>query len=281
LVNCSEPVRKYSHELFSKRYASYGLNPGCLGASYAMAENTFAVTQTLPGKEARSVLVHRESLLKGYVIPCGDEVVSRACVSSGRVIEGSECRVTGPDGKESPANTVGELAIRSRYMFSGYRNNDEATVASFHDGWFLTGDMGFIYDGEVYVVGRKKDLIIVAGKNIFPEDIEDITSNVSGVLKGRVVAFGIDNQEVGTEGIGIIAETAITDQAKKEKLKDTIVRECMEWDFTVSNVYLVPPRWLIKSSAGKLSRKLNIERLYKETIVPKPENGLDDQDQMR
>ena len=115
-------------------------------------------------------------------------------------------------------------------------------------------------DSECYVIGRKDNLIIVAGKNIYPEDIEDVISEVPHVIPGRVVAFGVDKVELGTQIICVIVETSI-DTDKYKDLKGEIKRACMSIDISISNIYLVPPRWLIKSSSGKPSRNVNKERI--------------------
>ena len=240
LVNCSEPIRHDSHQMFKTRFAPFGLNPNCLAASYAMAENTFAVTQTAVECEAKTITRN-----------------GRMCVSSGTPIAGTRVQIID-----------GEIAIQSNYLFSSYRNQPELTQRSFRDGWFMTGDLGFMDDGELYVVGRKKDLIIVAGKNIHPEDVESVCSRVPGVVPGRVVAFGVDDARLGTETIHVIVETEITSEDDRQRLALRVRQECLTADFSVSDVHLVPPRWLVKSSAGKLSRAANRDRLRERDRQP-------------
>jgi fatty-acyl-CoA synthase len=260
LVNCSEPVRSESHRRFLARYAPLGLRPEALGACYAMAETTFAATQTGPGAAARELSVDRQSLSRGTVRPLDPGEASRTCVSSGRPISGCSLRVVDDAGVDLPDDRVGELAIRSVSLFEGYRNNPEKTAEALRSGWHYSGDYGFRHEGEYFVVGRKKDLIIVAGRNVYPEDIEDAVGRVEGVLAGRVVAFGIDDDVLGTEGIGLIAETPIEDIRGRQALRRAIVEAGMQVDITVSRVFLFPPRWLIKSSSGKPSRRENKER---------------------
>ncbi len=105
-----------------------------------------------------------------------------------------------------PDRQIGEIAIQSDCMLTGYYKRDDLTQQAFHDGWYLTGDLGYLADGEIYVTGRKKDIIIVGGKNIYPQDLENLASDVPGVHPGRVVAFGIENEETGTEDVVIVAE---------------------------------------------------------------------------
>lgn len=259
LINCSEPVRAESHERFYRRFSSYGLRKEALGACYAMAETTFAVTQTSPGVSARELQVDREELSRGIVRVTEDVRRGRVCVSSGGEIPACNVRIVGEAG-DLPEDRVGEIAIRSTSLFSGYRNNPEKTAEVLKEGWFYSGDYGFRHEGEYYVIGRKKDIIIVAGKNIYPEDIEDAIGQVKGVIPGRVVAFGVEDAELGTEQICVVAETAVAVEKDKKSLRASIVEAGMQMDVTISRVYLAPPRWLIKSSAGKPSRKANKER---------------------
>src|SRR4029453_18175975 len=108
------------------------------------------------------------------------------------------------------------------------RNKTEKTAEVFRHGWFLTGDYGFLHGGECFVVGRKKDLIIVAGKNLYPEDIEDIVSRVDGVLAGRVVAVGVEDPETGTEQVWVIAEADSNGKHQKTKTRRAIVEAVMQ-----------------------------------------------------
>ncbi|PJA95578.1 MAG: hypothetical protein CO129_10955 [Ignavibacteriales bacterium CG_4_9_14_3_um_filter_34_10] len=264
-INCSEPVRAESHDKFSKRFLNYGFNPNALGASYAMAETTFAVTQTERNLRAKEIKVDRVKLSQGLVDFNNDSLNFRTCVSSGKIINGCSVKIVDENRVEVSGNLVGEIAVNSVSMFDGYRNYPEKTEAVLDsNGWYYTGDYGFIFENELFVIGRKKDIIIVAGKNIYPEDVEDIVSQVKNVFPGRVVAFGEDDPDLGTEQISVIAETNFTNVAELKKLKMDIIKTAMEVDINIHHVYLVPPRWLIKSSAGKPSRKANKERIMND-----------------
>ena len=264
LINCSEPVRASSHEMFFQRFSRLGLRRGTLSACYAMAETTFAVTQTAPGEEAPVLDADRDALSKGRFGPPVDGQPRRVCVSSGIPIDGCEVRIVDEQRRDLPDGRIGEIAIRSVSMFDGYRNNLEQTARVLDQGWYYSGDYGFRIAGHHYVIGRKKDIIIVAGKNIYPEDIEDAVNHVEGVLPGRAIAFGADDELAGTEQICVVAETERADDAAKKNLKRSIVEAGMRIDVTIARVYLVPPRWLIKSSAGKPSRSANRDRAATE-----------------
>jgi acyl-CoA synthetase (AMP-forming)/AMP-acid ligase II len=168
-----------------------------------------------------------------------------------------------------PENRVGTVAISSVSLFGGYRNNPEKTHRVLKDGWYVTGDRGFLHHGEYYIIGRGDDVIVFAGRNIFPEDIEHVVNKVKGVIPGRVVAFGIDDPKTGTEDVCVVVETELEEKEKREGLILAIKQAGMGIDVTLDKVYLAPPRSLIKSSSGKISRKMNRERIVSANIAAK------------
>ncbi len=261
LINCSEPVRDESHKKFVERFRAYGLNPDSLSCCYAMAETTYGVTQTTPMQVPLVLSVNRTELSRGNVKLLENGENTRLCVSSGITIKGCEVRIVDDKRFDLPEGSVGEIAIKSVSMFDGYRNYPEKTAEVLVDGWYYSGDYGFCYKGEYFVIGRKKDIIIVAGNNIYPEDIEDAITKVEGVIPGRVIAFGEDDPEMGSEQISVVAETNIADEEEQKKLKMEVIKAGMAMDVSIRKIYFVPSRWLIKSSAGKPSRKANKERL--------------------
>ena len=261
LINCSEPVRADSHLRLLRKFEPVGLTPRALGACYAMAEATFAVTQTAPGSPPRELAVSPAGLASGDVILVDTHAAARVCVSSGAPLPGTRVRVVDDAGQDVGPGRVGELWIHSATLFDGYRNRPDETARVLQHGWYRSGDLGFCWDGEYYVIGRKKDVIIVAGKNVYPEDVEAAVSAVPELIPGRIVAFGADDTSAGTELVCVVAETLVVGETEQQALRVAILRAAMAFDITVSRVYLAPPRWLIKSSAGKPSRKLNRERI--------------------
>lgn len=261
LINCSEPIRKESHQKFLDRFTQYGIQPENLSTCYAMAETVFAVTQSLPNQIPTVLSADRNVLSQGRFVPAGADSPVRYCVSSGMVIPGCFIQVRDEKGDCKGDDEVGELFVASESLFEGYRNRPDLTSLVLINGWCATGDYGFMHEGECYIIGRKKDIIIMAGKNIYPEDIEDAASGIKGILPGRVIAFGYYDAELGTERAAIIAETECKEQAALEQLAMQIVEKVMMLDITVSRIYLVIPRWLIKSSSGKPSRSTNRARV--------------------
>lgn len=264
-VNCSEPVRHESHSLFLQRFSALGIRPQMLAVSYAMAENTFAVTQTPPGMAATLDVVDRQALAqKGLARPvAADHPAAGTRVSCGSPIAETAVRVVDKEGQALPERQVGEIAIRSNCMLVEYYRRPD--LRPFHNGWYLTGDRGYLAEGELYVIGRSQDLIINAGKNIYPQDIEAIVNQVPGVYPGRAVVFGVPDEREGTELITIVAEVKTDDPAGRKAIaravRQTVARQSM---VTVSYVHLVNSRWLIKTSSGKIARAANRDKWLAE-----------------
>jgi acyl-CoA synthetase (AMP-forming)/AMP-acid ligase II len=266
-INCSEPVRRKSVRDFAERFANWGVAPGSVQSSYAMAENVFAVTQSTPGKSLATIA---RSKVKGASLSCEPhafELIDDAYVSSGRCLKGMRLRIIGTDGLPCRDFVAGEIQLRTPCLFEGYWDRNGFRHDTFtEDGWYRTGDFGFVANEEVFVIGRMKDIIIVAGQNIFPEDVESITSQVAGVYPGRVVAFGVDNEELGTQSIGIVAEmSGAFDIAKADRMEKEI-KSLIVASLGVAPrfVRVVPQRWIVKSTAGKISRRDTRNRFLEE-----------------
>ncbi len=261
-VNCSEPVRHDSHQLFLERFAANGARPEMLAVSYAMAENTFAVTQAPPGQAPVIDWIDGSALDSfGYANACNPESsTARPLVACGPPIPGTELRVLGDDGRPLPDRRVGEIAIRSNCLLTGYYRRPDLHPFD-NEGWYMTGDMGYLAEGQLFVVGRRKDLIINAGKNIYPADIEAVVYDVPGVKAGRAVAFGVTDAAEGTELLAVVAETTVTDAAERRAIERAIRYEVARCTMvTVSYVHLVEPKWLLKTSSGKIARAANREK---------------------
>jgi acyl-CoA synthetase (AMP-forming)/AMP-acid ligase II len=261
IVNCSEPIMHESNQRFLNRFRRYGLEPSALASCYAMAETTFAVTQTPIGTEPVCMSVDRQALAQGTVTIAKERASARRCVSSGVPIAGCDLSIVDDNGVDVGEGIVGEIAIRSVSLFDGYRNYPEKTAQVLRDGWYFSGDYGFRSGDDYFVIGRKKDTIIVAGNNIYPEDVEAVVGQVEGVLPGRVVAFGEEDKALGSERVSIVAETEPMSEGQEKQLRMNVIKAGMSIDVSIANVYFVPARWLIKSSAGKPSRSANKQRI--------------------
>jgi len=261
-INCSEPVYAESHALFLERFAAIGVKAEMLAVSYAMAENTFAVTQTPPGEIPHVDVIDRAMLEERLIAqPADAHTVTK--VSCGKPITNTAVRVLDDAGNPLPERHVGELAVKSDCMLTEYYQRPD--LQPFKDGWYLTGDRGYIADGEIYVVGRSKDLIINAGKNVYPQDIEALVNTVPGVHAGRAVAFGVPDVREGTELIAVVAEVETESEEERQAI-DRAIRQTVAQGstVTVSFVKLVDSRWLIKTSSGKIARAANREKWLRE-----------------
>jgi acyl-CoA synthetase (AMP-forming)/AMP-acid ligase II len=260
-VNCSEPVCHRSHVEFLRAFVEQGVSEKQFTASYAMAENVFAVTQSTPGL-GKTIFVDREVLAGEHRAKLTGNPDDKPLVSNGTPVEGTVVCVLDEQDRELPERHIGQLALRGETLFSGYHKRDDLTRAAITaDGWYRTGDLGFIHLGEVYVTGRKKDLIIIQGRNFYPGDIEETGSHVPGVAPGRIVAFGLPDETTGTEKLVILAEGE-NGSGENPKLLALKIRNAVaqELDCTPSLVQIVPARWLIKSSSGKIARNDNRQK---------------------
>jgi fatty-acyl-CoA synthase len=266
MINCSEPVRWESHGAFHERFRNYGLKYEALQTSYAMAENVFGVTQSRLGSGPVVEEIDREVFMTERVAKYPREGrPSMKMMSSGQPLENVRVRVVDETGHEVPDRTIGELILQSDCMLTGYFNRPDITEKAFRDGWYLTGDFGYISNGEVFVSGRKKDMIIVGGKNIYPQDLEALTYEVSGVHAGRSVAFGMFDETQGTEEVVVIAEVDSEDAEEQQKIADAIrLHVTKNSAIALRYVRVVGPRWILKTSSGKTARSANKDKFLLE-----------------
>jgi len=262
VINCSEPMRWSSHEAFRERFQAYGLRPEALATCYAMAENVFAVTQGGIDSPVTVDEVHRESLLsRGRAEPAPGDDLAVKMLSAGVPIPNTSVRVVDEGGRDLPERQIGEIVLQGDCLLTGYFRRDDLTENAFLEGWYRTGDLGYLADGELYVTGRKKELIIVGGKNIYPQDLEALAEEVEGVHPGRVVAFGVFNEELGTEDVVVVAEADGNDPSDRKRIareiRDAIARGS---DVNARYVEVVDRGWLLKTSSGKNARRANREK---------------------
>ena len=269
VINCSEPVRWESHVAFYERFKGYGLKPEALQTSYAMAENVFGVTQSRLGSLPVVEELDRESFMVERVAQSPfDGRPSMKMMSSGQPLENVRIKVLDESGNEVPDRVIGEISLQSDCMLTGYFNRPDLTEKAFRDGWYLTGDYGYVSGGELFVSGRKKDMIIVGGKNIYPQDLESLTYEVPGVHAGRSVAFGLYDETQGTEEVVIIAEGDSEDPDEQQKTADAIrLHVTKNSAIALRHVKVVGPKWILKTSSGKTARSANKEKFLRELEV--------------
>ena len=267
VVNCSEPVTQAATEAFHHRFAGVGLRRSALSASFAMAETTFAVTQVPPGRGLVCTPVDAERWQKsGVASPsAGSNAPSVVLTGSGEILEGTTVEIVDADGRVQEAGHAGEIRVRSDSLMDGYFCDTDATAAALRGGWYYTGDLGVVLGRELYVTGRKKDLVIVAGHNVYPHDVEESVGALAGVRPGRVVALGIRDEALGTERLVLLAETddRLDETARTELGERVRAHVSSVFGVTAYDVRLFGEPTLLKSTSGKLSRSRNRD-LYLE-----------------
>lgn len=198
-VNCSEPVLHESQQAFLDALAPAGVNETVLATSYALAENTFAVTSSGFGVPAVVLPVDRDVLATSHrAVPPVSASRTQHLVSSGRQLHDTHVQIVDADHRLLPDRHVGEIVIASPSLAAGYLDG----MTRFTGGRFFTGDLGFLADGDLYVTGRAKDLLIIGGRNVFPQDLEEAAGTVAGAIPGRTCAFGVSDTATGTERAG-------------------------------------------------------------------------------
>lgn len=274
-TNCSEPVRAASHRVFLERFRAIGVRPESLWVSYAMAENSFAVTAAGDTEGAVPLVVRSvapEPFAQGRIVLAtpGDRAIE--VVSVGRAIEQCEVKVVGESRAPLEDGCIGEVALRSPFVLREYFRNIEATKKAIDEsGWYYSGDLGFALEGQLYITGRKKDLLIVGGRNFYPQDIEAVADKCPHAVPGRSVAIGVDDEKTGTQRIVVLAESRSTARAEQDELAASIRKRVFEeLDCPLSEVHVVPHMWLLKTSSGKIARAPNLERFRAEQAASGP-----------
>ena len=259
-LNGAEPVDPDTVEAFVEAGAAHGMRPGAVFPAFGMAEVAIAGTFPPPLTGLRTDVVDLRVLeSERYAAPIEEGAPhARRLAKLGRAVPGLEVRIVDPStGEELKEREAGELEIRGTSVCSGYYGDPEATTKLFHDGWLRTGDLAYLVDGELVMCGRIKDVIIVGGRNVFPEDVERAVGAVEGVRPGNVIAFGIEGRN-GKEAIVVVAETKLEDTSAMHGLINERVREAV--GVPAKDIVLVPAGTLPKTSSGKLQRSLCRDR---------------------
>jgi acyl-CoA synthetase (AMP-forming)/AMP-acid ligase II len=270
LINCSEPVRHSSMQEFYDTFAPMGLKAGALQSCYAMAENVFAATQSDINRASgpKRIWADGQRYRSEHRIVWIDEKSPGAVsfTSSGSLLPNHEVRIVSDSGAVLPDGQAGEILVKSDCLFTSYYNHPELTARALVDGWYHTGDLGFYLDGELYVVGRKKDLLIVGGENLYPQDIEEIVCGHPAIHDGRAIAMGLYNPDVGTEDVVVVAEVESEELlAQAAEIEQEIRRRVVVGlGVAVRSIFLKPPKWIVKSTAGKAARSTTREKLLRE-----------------
>ena len=267
-LNGAEPVDPASVREFIAAGERHGMRPGAVFPAFGMAELAIAGSFPKPLSGLRVDRVDSARLEHEHVaVPVDvDHPAARELVVLGRAVPGLEFRIVDPGSGESLAERqVGELQIRGTSVTPGYYRRPEANRELFDREWLHTGDLAYLLDGQMVMCGRIKDLIIVGGRNVYPQDIERAVGEIDGVRAGNVIAFGIPGRQ-GKEAIVVVAEAKGTDQAE---LLDTVAHAVVEAvGVPCRDIRLVRPGSLPKTSSGKLQRALCKQQYLAGALTP-------------
>jgi acyl carrier protein len=257
--NGAEPIRAEVIERFVERFRPSGFRPGAIVGSYGLAECTLTVTQATAGVVSRTV--DGAALERGLAEPAEGAGARRLVSSGSAATTPADVRIVDRGGGELPERRVGEIWIAGASVAQGYWDDEAATRATFGaelggSAYLRTGDLGFIWDGELFVTGRLKDLLIVRGRNLYPQDLELTAESSHPALRRNCVAvFPLDDGE--SERIGLVAEADLAKTSDGPAPLAAAIRAAVsrEHDVRVDLVVLVPPRALPKTSSGKVARR--------------------------
>ncbi len=266
----AEPVDPKAVEAFVEAAEPFGFKPGSVFPAFGMAE--LAIGGVFPPRHrgmvcdsVDRVVLERDRIAKPLdLVDAEEELDVRRIPRLGKAVPGLEMKVVDPLSRaELPERHVGELLLRGTSVTPGYYRRPDATAALFHDGWLCTGDLAYTIDGELVLCGRIKDVIIVGGRNVFPEDIERACATLDGVRAGNVIAFGVEGYK-GKESVVVVAEVRTDDPPHvREAVHHRTLEVC---GLPPRDVMLVKPGTLPKTSSGKLQRAKCRELYLEESL---------------
>ncbi len=251
-LNGAEPVNPETLERFSGRFAKYGFRPETMMPVYGLAENSVALSFSPRDTSPRVDTVDRARFeLHGEAQAAA---AGLRFVSAGRALPHHEIRIVDHNGELVPERREGQVQFRGVSAMQGYFRNPAATAEARDGDWFRTGDLGYFAEGDLFITGRHKDLIIRAGRNVHPQELESIAADIEGVRRGCVAAFGVADRETGTESVVVVAETRETDAGRRASIAAEIKRRVGKGAISPDVVVMVSPNTIPKTPSGKLQR---------------------------
>ncbi|NUR46182.1 MAG: fatty acyl-AMP ligase [Sphingomonas sp.] len=250
--NGADMIRPDVMQAFVDSFDAAGFKASAFCPSYGLAEATLAVSLMPPGEGIRLELVEETELSGGTA----DEKRPRryrAVVNCGKPVTGMEIEIRGPGGEVLPDRGIGKVYVRGESVMHSYFRDPESTDACLQNGWLDTGDMGYMSGGYIFIVGRAKDMIIINGRNHWPQDIEWAVEQLPGFKSGDIAAFAITGPS-GEETPAVLVHCRVSDNEERGKLRDEIRERVRAITGITPVVELVPPRTLPRTSSGKLSR---------------------------
>ena len=275
VLNGAETIQPRTLRGLVERLAPYGLDPGSLVPAYGLAECTVALTCGPLKREPVVDQIDRRSVAYlGLAVPARNGSPTVEVPSCGVPLPGHEVRVVDTRSRELPDRQIGDVQFRGPSATRGYHRNSDAARTLMDGEWLRTGDLGYTVAGELFLTGRSKDLIVKAGRNLSPSDVEEAVSTVEGIRRGCVAVFGTrggDDTAAPTPDSGerlvVVAESRLQDRGERERLEGAIVAKVMSVaGVPPDDVVLVPIRSVLKTSSGKL-RRGEMRVLYERGVV--------------
>ena len=256
--NGAEPVSPDTMDRFAAKFAPCGFDPHAMTPVYGLAEATLGVAFTPIGRGPRVEMVDADAFARGgEALPLsgGPSAQVRRFVSCGPPIPGFEVRIVDDRGTELRERTEGAIEFRGPSTTAGYHRNPAASRALFDGEWLRSGDRGYVAGGELHVTGRDKDLIVRAGRNLYPYDLEAAVGGIEGVRKGCVAVFASSDPVTGTERLVVVAETREKEPGRRREIVDAVTRTASALlGGGPDEIVLAPPHTVLKTSSGKIRR---------------------------
>ncbi len=255
MFNGAEQVVPKTIKGFSEKFSKYGFKPDSLMPVYGLAENSLGLTFPNLSQGPKIDSIDRNKFFKERIATPSKNENPLEFVSCGHPLEDFEIRIVDELGKELPPRQAGQIQFRGPSSSSGYYKNPEATKNLFAGDWLNSGDLGYIADGELFITGRIKDIIIHGGRNLFPEEIEQAIGEIEGIRKGCVAVFGSFEPQKGTERLVVVAETREKSPSTLAQMQKKINGKVLELIGSAPEVVvLAPPHSVLKTLNGKIRR---------------------------
>jgi len=276
VANGAEPVSPQTLRRFIERFSRYGFPAGAMAPVYGLAECAVGLAFPPLGREPVIDRINRDRLSTGGVAEPArqDDARPLEIVACGQPLPGHEVRIVDEAGRELGDRREGRLEFRGPSATRGYFNNEVKTRELLHDGWLDSGDRGYMAGGDVCITGRIKDIIIRAGRHLYPQEIEEAVAGIAGIRKGGVAVFSVTDPGAGTERVIVLAETRAADPAARAKLQAAAHEVVTDAAGTPPDeIILAPPRTVPKTSSGKIRRSAAKE-LYSRGQIGAPPSAL-------
>src|SRR5690606_34750738 len=266
-LNGAEPINTNVMEQFAERFSKWGFRKNALTPVYGLAEAVLGVSFSDPEKPPRVTEFSSQELGLGKAIPGK----GRRIPSVGKPVPGLSLEIRDPQGRPVEEGIIGRIFIKGPSVARGYYRSPDMTAQTFKDGWLDTGDLGFLYQGELYISGRVEDLIIIRGRNYAPQEIEELLLDVPGLRTGCAVAVSTPGDS--GEELVILAErkvdTDLTDESLAEAIRDAILKGI---SLMPAHVRILEPGTMPRTSSGKMRRSEAL-RMFQQEQLKAPQQG--------